>query len=510
MKTVLLTFLAMFFFGVSAAAADGAPPAPWHREPLFAGLERPRAVAETLSLSVATRGLLESLLSDEQWAKTQAVLTAPDAWGSLGPHAPAGPAAPRLPRPESVVRLEIPADAAGSGTAADPYVDVIGAFLSRYAFAPHAIEGYRSYPDPAALDDYLAGLDYQPQTVLVPAGWYRETATALESPLTRVSRRNTCLEVPPGIRLEAAGPVVLQPAVAEGESAVLVHLNIGSGLVGFTLDGSVVPGFEPRPATRVTAVEASHRAFVAGNHIHDFTHRGIDAAGNRGRAGAFVSVHDNIIERIGMSGISSQSRWLIQDNQIRHAGILRPTGGGGDDGIIPRWGVAGLILNNLVILERRPHARHVISGQAAHDHLIAGNISIAVGPTRNNIGLSDGSHRNRLIGNLALTTGDATSTASQAGISVNGYGTIIQHNVSLGSIRAFRPLGREGRPLPLVSDNYAEYSKPRHWSSAADFHRAGGHFEARDNEIRAQAAPLPDPEPEKFGFFAPRPPPAAE
>ncbi len=472
----------------------------WHEDVRFRDIARPERAEGEVSMSERTQALIESLLTAEQIRKSSDFLSASDAWGSLGPFAPAGPEPPSMPRPEKTMHLEIPDDARGSGTADDPYVDVISAFLEQFQFEPHDIEDYRGRPDKEEISTYMEGLNYEPVTVIVPAGYYQESFETRSSPLTRVSETTAGIDVPPGIRLEAEEPgkAVLRPRIEEGERGSLVQLHPRSALIGFVLDASEL-AFEV-DERHVGAISAHHQAVIAGNHIRHFSNQGITAAGNRGRAGSFVIVHDNIIEWVGGSGISSHSDWLIQDNQIRYAGVLRSTGGGGDDGIIPRWGVGGRIINNLVVLSRRPYGRHVISGQASHDMLFAGNISVAIGSTRNNIGLSDGSHRNVLVGNLALTTGDPTDRAIQAGISVNGYATLISHNVSIGSVRAFRAIGREDETPPVISYNYAEYSKPDHWSSAGDFHR-GSHFEAENNEINKLEEFLPEPNFEEFGFF---------
>lgn len=452
-------------------------------------------------MSRETRALLESMLNEAQMEALEATLSAEAAWGSLGPHPTGERRGLPVDEPGREIVLTIGAEVEGSGTAEDPYVDAISGFLAeQFEYEVERIEAYKGYPEAGVVDEYMSALSYEPTVVRVPAGHYRETARVYERPYRFHDEVRVGVDVPPGVWLKGEGEVVVQPAVEEGEGGALMNLNVRAGLVDVVLDGSTIPGFEPEPETRIHAVTAAHEAVLARNHIHDFTGRGITALGNRGREGSDVVVVDNIIETIGYSGISSQSRWLIRDNQIRYAGVLRPSGGGGDDGIIPRWGVEGEIVNNLVILERRPHARHVLSSQASRGVLYAGNISIAFGPTRNNIGLSDGAHENRLIGNVALTTGDPSDSAIQAGISVNGYGSVIRHNVSIGSVRAFRAIGRDDEALPMVSDNYAEYSKPGGWSSSGDFHRARL-YEAERNTIKALEAHLPRPEVEAFGFF---------
>lgn len=412
----------------------------------------------TLQMSERTREFLEDLLGDERMAKLNETLAVPEAWGSLGPHVDGGPAPLPVDPPERAMDLTIPDDAPGSGTADDPYVDVISVFLdAQFEYEPVSIEAYYSHPEPGEVEEYISSLGYEPTVVRVPAGHYRETPRTQERPYRQQDQQFVGVDVPPGVWLVAEGEVVVEPGVEKGTASTLMNLNIRAGLVDFTLDGGTVP-FEPNPDTRVHGVATAHEAVIAGNRIRDFTGRGITAVGSRGREGSDAVVVDNIIENIGYSGISTQSRWLVRDNQVRYAGVLRPTGGNGDDAIIPRWGVENEIVNNLLVMEHRPHGRHSISGQATHDNLFAGNISIVDGPLRNNVGLSDGSHRNRLIGNAILNVREWYMGGQQlVGIAVNGYGNELRHNFIVGHPIGVNIQGREGEALSIVADNYIEY-----------------------------------------------------
>ncbi len=476
-------------------------PGLWHEDERFADYDRPENVDDMVSATERTMGYVEAMLGrgTERMGKVVSLLGHANAWGSLGPHAPAGPEAPSLPRPEKTVRLEIPDGAEGEGTADDPYVDVISGYLEQFQFEPHDVEGYRGYPDREEIAEYMARLDYEPVTIIVPPGHYIESFETRSSPLTRVSDTTAGINVPPGVWLaaETAGETVIRPRVSDDERGSLIQLHPRAGLTGFVLDGSDMP-FEV-DKMQVSAVSAHHEAVIAGNHIRRFNRNGVSAAGNRGRAGSYVIVHDNIIEWVGRSGISSQSHWLIQDNQIRYAGVLRSTGGGGDDGIIPRWGDGGRIINNLVILSRRPHARHVISAQSSHNQLVAGNVSVVETNEegrgmRNNIQFSDGAHHNWFVGNLAISAGGASAPAIQS-VAANGYGNVAEFNASIHNPQGFRMRGREDQPLCWIRHNYAEYRRN-------GIHRSS-YYEAYDNELinarHIDSVPVIDPE--KFGFF---------
>ncbi len=513
--------ISKLFYRVAAVSDDAAPAVSCIAAVittflLAVSLHTPAGAAQNghreVKMSEQTAAFLETVLVEPERVKImKETLSADGAWGSLGPGPTGEPEPLPVRAPEREIELMIPEDAVGSGTEDDPYVDVISAYLQNFEYEPVSIEAYKRYPDEAQMQDieaYIDALPYKLKTVIVPAGYYKETVKTSYSPHRHFDKETIGLDVPPGIWLRGEGEVVLEPVIPKGISAHLVNLNIRAGLENFVLDGSSVPGFEPEPETRLTGIVAAHGAVVAGNHIHDFTHHGIGAAGGRGRAGSDVIVSDNIIENIGRSGISAQSRWIIRDNRIRYAGVLRPDGGGGDDGIIPRWGVGGKIVNNLVILERRPHARHVISGQGSRDCLVAGNISIAIGPMRNNIGFSDGSHRNRFIGNVVLGVGDDYRGGhTLCAVSVNGYGTQVRHNFSVGHPRGIRTSGREGEELCIIADNYTEYMydhifRSSHYKAENNVSRQSGEVVAR----RHYNPPLPAIEDERmeseFGFFA--------
>ncbi len=489
-------------------------PGPWHTEEHFQWIAGPE-MSEEVSMTEETRAFIGSILEAEQMQKTLEVLSASDAWGSLGPNAPAGPGRPDIPRPEKTVRLEIPDDAAGDGTEDEPWDGVLADFLGDYEFEDHGIKTRPSrdpsFADPEELDAYLAALDYEPILVRVPAGHYLEWE----------------LTVPPGVWLVGDGEVTISPAVPEGERGTLIEMQIGAGLENVRLDGSNIPGFyygrgyefetvpirkadpDNFPPPRVHAIVAHHGTWVIDSEIRNFTNSGIRAAGTRGRHGSLVTVIGNIIENIGFSGISAQSRWLIQDNQLRHCGYLR-SGAGGDDPIIPRHGIETAIINNLVINGRRRSARlgrHVISGQSSDRCLVAGNVSIADGSQRNNIQFSDGSHENRFVGNLAIAT-QTTNSNIQVGVGANGYANVIEYNVSLLNTQGFRPGGRDidrAREFDTfpgqIRHNYAETRHSvlihRFNSSRRQFYNDEGNTHVR--RYRSPVLELTDPE--EFGFF---------
>ena len=460
-------------------------------------------------MAPGTERLLESMLAPAQLSAMQATLSGDEGWGSLGPF-PDGAFDAAIQeevedrRPKGTVALTIPEDAVGTGTRDDPYVDVIGGFLERFDYTVASLSAYESAPKPSAVDAVLADLSYEPVVVDLPPGYYRESTSKRARPYRRQSSARTALEVPPGVWLRAPqGGVVIEPNPPEADGGVLVFLHMGAGLEGLHVDGSRVLAFESGPTVNFSGVQAAHRGTVLRCHVRAFPGRGIDAAGNRGREGSRVLVAGCVIETIGLSGISTQSEWLVRSNQIRNAGVLRPDGGGGDDGIIVRWGRDTRVLNNLVEMERNPHGRHVISGQVAQNALVAGNLSIAQGPTRMNIGFSDGANQNRFIGNVALATGEPwRSVKIQAGVHVNGGGNVIRKNVSIGNSLSFRILGRERGEPGIIVDNYAESSWPRAKQNEGDtfFHRAS-HYEASGNEIGPMTAPVRRVDLENFGFF---------
>lgn len=476
---------------------------------LAVGLFSSPVTASGVSMAPGTERLLESMLAPAQLSVMRATLSGKEGWGSLGPFPNGGFDAAILEevedrRPKGTVALTIPEDAVGTGTRDDPYVNVIGGFLERFDYTVTSLPAYESAPEPGAVDSVLANLSYEPVVVDLPSGYYRESTAKRARPYQRHSSVRTALEVPPGVWLRAPrGGVVIEPNPPEAGRGVLVALHMGAGLEGLRLDGSRVLAFESGPTVNFSGVRAAHRATVLRCEVSGFPGRGIDAAGNRGREGSRVLVAGCIIETIGTSGVSAQSEWLVLSNQIRNAGVLRPDGGGGDDGIIVRWGRDSQLLNNLVVMERNPHGRHVISGQVARNTLVAGNLSIAHGPTRMNIGFSDGANQNRFIGNVALATGEPWRVAKvQAGIHVNGGGNVIRRNVSIGNSLSFRIIGRErGEPGRIV-DNYAESSWPEADQNEGDafFHRAS-HYEASGNRIGPLTEPVRRVDPEKLGFF---------
>lgn len=497
------------------------PPGPWHELERFAHVPRP-AQGEEVSMSDEVRAFLESVLSDTRMAAVAGTLAHSDAWGSLGPGAPAGPGRPALPRPAETRTLELPEPGGGhgSGTAADPWRGVIGGYLSAYEFRAHRIrapfdrrsEGFPTETRWPSLDslvqDYLDGLEYTPYHLEIPAGYYQESTVT----------------VPPGFWLEAAGRVVIRPELVDGEvSSPLIHLGIRSGLEGFVLNADNVPSFNTEvfpcelgnnehlrvpSGERLTAVLCEHGAYVVDNHIRNFTHSGILAAGSRGREGSYVHVLGNVIENIGYSGIRTQSRWLVMDNHVRHCGYLRPSGAGGDDGIIVSYAFETAVVNNIVIGGRgdadRAAARHVLSGQMPVYSLVAGNISIADGATRNNVGFSDGTHYNYFIGNLVLGTGSQEGWSIQAGFSVNGYGNTITHNAVIDNFRGFRTGSRwDEETANLIRNNYFEYR--RRGVSGGGIHRSGTrgvHYVEEDNDWNySRRAKVELGAPEDFGLF---------
>lgn len=508
----------------------------------------PAAAAPEVAMQPGVRALLRDLLDDGRWQALQETLLAGDQpWGTLGPAPDGRPEPLPLSAPEKTLRLEIPADARGSGKPWDPYVNVIGEFLARFEFAPHDIpatprthrnprRGDRPMLDPEAqqraVEQYLATLDYAPVTVIVPAGHYRETA--IDRP------DNVALVVPPGVWLRGEGTVVIEPEVQRGDdevlevrpvdfypvrqvvSSVLVRLNPASGLVNLTLDGSrsddfvpwpVAPYEGPMPATRVTAVEAAHQSVIADCHLRRFTHGGI--IGGRDSWGTIVV--NNVIERIGHSGISTGAQWLVRDNRIRLAGIYR-TGrhNDGDDGIIIRNSELSTIANNLVVQKRAPGSRHLFSGQCMDFNLYAGNIGIVEGESRKIFGFSDGSNHNRIIYNVSLSTGGVYESRDPlvknfTGFLINGQGNRMQHNFTIGAPWAYCAIGRHGAPPNLVTGNYGEYIiSPFH-------HRYSRNYVLEDNVFRFGGrwhgyqhfeSPLPRVAPialddDRYGLFVP-------
>ena len=513
MDSTPVAIMSLIVFGIiSPVSAETDRPGSWRQAERFSNVEGPmreRVDGLELSMTSETRAYLTEMLGAERMQKIEEVMSPMDAWGSLGPHAPSGPEPfdALFAKPSESVRLEIPEDAAGSGTADDPYVDVIRDFLKQYDFRHHKIEAYYGtnrkggYPDREDIAAYIQSLDYEPVRVILPAGHYHESLKHHDSPLTRQSEFRAAINVPPGIWLEAEeqGKTVIQPTIdpeGERERGSLLHLHPRSGLIGCVLDGSTEPGFEP-DERYISAITAHHEAVIAGNEIRRFTTHGIHAAGSRGRAGAYVIVYDNRIEWVGGSGVSSQSRWIIQDNRIRYAGVLRSGGGGGDDGIVPRYANGGLILNNLVILSKRPHGRHAISGHVADNVLVAGNVSVVESledgtGVRNNIFFSDGSNHNWFVGNLAVATGAPASPAIQS-FGVNGYGNVVEYNASINNPQGFRVMGRKGEALCWLRHNYSEHRRN-------GIHRSS-HYEAHDNEMHRAREPVNAPKPEEYGFF---------
>ncbi len=469
--------------------------------------------AQVVKMSPATHEFLNAILTAEQLQAVVETLSHADAWGSLGPRPGGQPAPLPYPQPEARVTLEIPDDARGSGTAEDPYVDVISAFLEQFDYNPAHIESFERTPragrivDPERVERYMETLAYELVTVVIPPGYYVETIRNEEHPARAryQDRWNIGLRIPPGIWLEgegAPGSVVIRPALAEEEmSGLLMLVDIRSGLVNVTLDGESVGPWEVGPDYHVSAVQVAHHATLASNHIRYFNGTGVRGFGaRRGQAGTAVVLSNNIIEYIGQTGVGPTSGWMVRDNQLRYAGILSTTGGGGNDVIIPRHSEGGEIVNNLIIGERKPTGRHVIGHQEQRGSLVAGNIVAAVNGIRNVISASDGSHMLRYVGNLALNLGE-TGRSAQAGLTINGYGAVIEHNASIGNPSAFRAAGRPDHPTGYVRYNYAEYTHTciHTWGDR----RWGRNREEYGNVCQRIEAPLPVVDMTEFGFFVP-------
>lgn len=470
-----------------------------------------------VKISSPMKAMVEEILSEAQVEAAFEPLSHEDAWGSLGPMPTGEPEPLPFEQPEKRVELEIPEDAEGSGTASDPYVNVISDYLDSYDYDPAHIESFDGTPrkgltvDGQRIDDYMETIDYEPTTVVLPEGYYVETMSGIEHPARETYWRydglineegywNVGFRVPPGVWVEGAGEigdVVIRPRLAEGEGGgVAAYLDIRSGLVNVELDGSGAGDWEVGPTTRINAVQAAHHAVLSSNHIHHFNGSGIRAFGaRRGQAGTGVVVSNNIVEYIGQSGVGPTSGWLIRDNQLRYGGILSTTGGGGDDVVIPRHGQEGKIVNNLVIGRRMPRGRHVIGHQEQYGSFVAGNVVIAENGIRNTIGASDGAHMHHYVGNLALNLGEPGRNA-QAGLTVNGYGGVIEYNASIGNPSGFRAAGREGQPKCVIRHNYAEftYTCIHGWGNG----RYRDHYE---NVCKEMEDLLPVVESADFGFF---------
>lgn len=108
---------------------------------------------------------------------------------------------------------------------------------------------------------------------------------------------------------------------------------------------------------------------------------------------------------------------------------------------------------------------------------------------------SDGSHGNWFVGNLALSTG-ASAGKSQAGVGANGYGNVIEYNVSIGNPRAFRTISREGEEPCVIRHNYAEYRM-------SDLHSCREPYEAYENQMHRSLEELQMKNPADFGLFSP-------
>ena len=72
-------------------------------------------------------------------------------------------------------------------------------------------------------------------------------------------------------------------------------------------------------------------------------------------------------------------------------------------------------------------------------------------------------------------------------------GNIIEYNVSIGNPQGFRAAGREGQAPCVIRRNYAEYTR----NGIHNSH----YYEAEDNTLARIEKPLPEFEPQRFGFF---------
>ncbi len=470
------------------------------------------AAADEVLMSDEVEGLLGELLNEERMETLHETLGS-RGWGSLGPMPTGAPEPLGVEAPERVIELEIPQDAEGSGTPEDPYV--ISDFLNQFQFEPHDIPNTprpRRHPDRGMaplLDssrmerqtqNYIGGLDYDPTTIVIPAGHYLESS--------RGSEDNTAVVVPPSVWLVSEGEVVIEPEVERGDGEVVEErevdvyqvrktvsntffkLNPRSGLVNLTLDGRRTDDFEPgplapfegpMPATRVTAVQAAPQSVIADCHLIGFTHQGIGG----GRATWQTTLINNVIEQIGHSGVSAGSEWLIRDNRIRQAGLYRAgRHNDGDDGIIIRHGEKTQVINNLIVQKRDPGSRHLFSGQCCDFNLYAGNIGIVEHESRNIYGIDDGSHFNRLIGNVALSTGgeyesDDPLVKNFIGFWILGVGNLVDRNFAIGTHWSYCTMGRSGATRNIITDNYGEYViAPIHHRWTRNYVKEGNTFSA--------------------------------
>lgn len=340
------------------------------------------AACAQVQMTDHSRTVLQTCLDAEQIAAIETTL---DAVGqeSLGPMAAHGV---EIELPERTVTADATLAERGSGILGDPWV--------------------------GAIEANLADLD-PPATLLLPEGHYQVAG----------------LEVPSGVVLKAEmGGVVLIARPEFGADAQgripLISLASESGLVGVEIDGG-----SSRRAIAAYVAEGSG-ATISDCHIHDMR----DGMGVYG-PGTGATVVGNLIETIGYSGIRNGSNWTIAHNTIRFAGIDRPDGGGGDDGIIPNTRTTGSrILNNLVIAQKRPNGRHAIATQVSHENLFAGNLCVCLGLLRGGIVLADDSDRNVLTGNVVVGVPDpATGERANMGIHLNGDENVVRGNAVIGT-----------------------------------------------------------------------------
>ncbi len=358
-----------------------------HSVPVVALGPVPAQAAGQVLMSAETRQFLNQNLSKQQ---VQAVHVSLPTVGqnSLGPQ-PLTPGEHTLiagPSASAVTLDPRTVGVAGDGSAANPYVGAIAAALAKMRGGA--------------------------RMVVVPAGVYEELELSIPA--------GTWLRGEPGTVLVPPAGVTYTPP--DGRTRI-VHVGAGSGLVGFEIDGSRATG-----VTGVYVPEDSDGAVIATNTIHDIPDRhGIAGVGTN------ATVIGNLIERTGRSGVRTGSGWLVRNNVVRYAGIDRPDGGGGDDGIIAGGDTTGtMIENNHVVSAKKPNGRHAIATQSALGTKIRGNLCILEGQVRGGIVLSDRSSGNLVTGNVIICVPKA---GARTALGILGFGSenVFEGNVVVGT-----------------------------------------------------------------------------
>ncbi len=388
---------------------------------------------DDLSLNESNRRILTRYLDEASRGQVAWALGTVDQT-TLGPQPLTDEQQRALSGPERRVRLKIGEDVPGTGTADDPFVGAIEAFLETLGEEPREV------------------------TVLVPSAYYRELK----------------LNLPPGLwlRAESGATIVAPPTTGAEETSYIVSPGRSGGIVGFEIDGSTAP-------ERIDGIRVARdgdQAVVARNRLHHITGLGVGTLGGARHGARGVQVMANEMRYLGDSGVRLGKEWAVEHNDIRYAGILRVGGmGGGGDGIITHGRArGGKILNNHVVTSRHPvtaevfsverdenhnAARHAIATQKAERITIRGNGMVVEGNARFALALADGSNQNEVIGNVLLQVrrGDEDGRARIA-IVVNGAENRMAGNAILGFPHAFN-INEPKRPDQIhgneTEDNYA-------------------------------------------------------